>query len=135
MAAANIPLTGIVNTQAVIRLLVIPHRTAERRLVAPTPIIAPVMVWVVLTGIFRYSVRYNVNAPAVSATTPSKGVTLVILVPMVFTIFHPPDIVPKEMAVKKGDNIIVSKYSGTEVELDGEEYIIVKQSDILAIME
>jgi len=28
-----------------------------------------------------------------------------------------------------------SKYSGTEVELDGEEYIIVKQSDILAIME
>ena len=74
MAAANIPLTGIVNTQAVIRLLVIPHRTAERRLVAPTPIIAPVMVWVVLTGIFRYSVRYNVNAPAVSARTPSKGV-------------------------------------------------------------
>ena len=70
MAAANIPLTGIVNTQAVIRLLVIPHRTAERRLVAPTPIIAPVMVWVVLTGIFRYSVRYNVNAPAVSAITP-----------------------------------------------------------------
>ena len=59
------------------------------------------MVWVVLTGIFRYSVRYNVNAPAVSAITPYKGVTLVILVPMVFTIFHPPDIVPKEMAVKQ----------------------------------
>lgn len=37
--------------------------------------------------------------------------------------------------VKKGDNIIVSKYSGTEVKYDGEEYIIVKQEDILAIVE
>ena len=39
------------------------------------------------------------------------------------------------MQVKTGDKVIYSKYSGTEVELDGEEYIIVKQSDILAIME
>lgn len=37
--------------------------------------------------------------------------------------------------VKKGDNIIVSKYSGTEVKYNGEEYIIVKQEDILAIVE
>ena len=59
------------------------------------------MVCVVLTGIFKYSVRYNVKAPAVSAITPSKGVTLVILVPIVFTIFHPPDIVPNEIAVKQ----------------------------------
>ena len=34
-----------------------------------------------------------------------------------------------------GDKVIYSKYAGTEVELDGEEYIIVKQSDILAIVE
>lgn len=40
-----------------------------------------------------------------------------------------------EMAVSVGDQVIYSKYSGTEVELDGEEYLIVKQSDILAIMK
>ena len=37
--------------------------------------------------------------------------------------------------VKKGDNIIVSKYSGTEIKYEGEEYLIVKQDDILAIVE
>ena len=39
------------------------------------------------------------------------------------------------MTVKVGDHVITSKYSGTEIKLDGEEYIIVKQSDILAIVE
>ena len=38
------------------------------------------------------------------------------------------------MQVNVGDKVIYSKYSGTDVELDGEEYIIVKQSDILAIV-
>lgn len=37
--------------------------------------------------------------------------------------------------VKKGDNVIVSKYAGTEIKFEGEEYIIVSQSDILAIVE
>ena len=41
----------------------------------------------------------------------------------------------EEMNVKKGDSIIVSKYSGTEVKYEGEEYLIVKQDDILAIVE
>ena len=41
----------------------------------------------------------------------------------------------QEMYVKKGDKVIVSKYAGTEVKIDGEEYIIVKQDDILAIVE
>ncbi|MBE6692151.1 MAG: co-chaperone GroES [Ruminococcaceae bacterium] len=40
-----------------------------------------------------------------------------------------------EMTVKVGDKVITSKYSGTEIKLDGEEYIIVRQSDILAIVE
>lgn len=40
-----------------------------------------------------------------------------------------------EMYVKVGDKVITSKYSGTEVKLNKEEYIIVKQSDILAIVE
>ena len=39
------------------------------------------------------------------------------------------------MQVKAGDKVIYSKYAGTEVELDDEEYIIVKQNDILAIVE
>ncbi len=39
------------------------------------------------------------------------------------------------MTVKVGDKVITSKYSGTEIKLDGEEYIIVRQSDILAIVE
>ncbi|MBQ5972816.1 MAG: co-chaperone GroES [Oscillospiraceae bacterium] len=39
------------------------------------------------------------------------------------------------MYVKPGDKVITSKYSGTEVKLDGEEYSIVRQNDILAIVE
>ena len=39
------------------------------------------------------------------------------------------------MTVKVGDRVLTSKYSGTEVKCDGQEYIIVKQSDILAIVE
>ena len=39
------------------------------------------------------------------------------------------------MQVKVGDKVITSKYSGTEVKIDGEELIIVRQSDILAIVD
>ena len=40
-----------------------------------------------------------------------------------------------KMEVEVGAKVIYQKYSGTEVKLDGEEYVIVKQSDILAIVE
>ena len=40
-----------------------------------------------------------------------------------------------EMYIKEGEKVIVSKYSGTEVKYEGEQYLIVKQSDILAIVE
>ena len=40
-----------------------------------------------------------------------------------------------KMEVKKGDKVIVSKYAGTEVKYEGEDLLIVKQSDILAIVE
>lgn len=40
-----------------------------------------------------------------------------------------------KMVVKKGDKVVINKYSGTEVKYQGEEYIIVKQEDILAIAE
>lgn len=40
-----------------------------------------------------------------------------------------------KMYVNVGDKVIASKYAGTEVKIDGEEFTIVKQSDILAIVE
>ena len=40
-----------------------------------------------------------------------------------------------KMTVKVGDKVLTSKYSGTEVKVDGEELIIVRQSDILAVVE
>ena len=39
------------------------------------------------------------------------------------------------MYVKVGDHVITSKYSGTEIKLDGEEMTIVRQNDILAVVE
>jgi chaperonin GroES len=39
------------------------------------------------------------------------------------------------MTVKKGDKVVTNKYSGTEIKIDDVEYIIVKQSDILAIVK
>ena len=41
----------------------------------------------------------------------------------------------RPMQVKEGDHVIFSKYAGTEVKLDGVEYSVVRQSDILAIVE
>ena len=41
----------------------------------------------------------------------------------------------KPMTVKVGDKVITSKYSGTEVKVDGEDLIIVRQNDILAVVE
>ena len=40
-----------------------------------------------------------------------------------------------KMVVKVGDKVVVAKYAGTEVKLDDKEYSIVRQSDILAIVE
>ena len=40
-----------------------------------------------------------------------------------------------EMQVKEGQKVIYSKYAGTDVKLDGEDFVIVRQSDILAIVE
>ena len=40
-----------------------------------------------------------------------------------------------QMTVKVGDRVVTSKYSGTEIKLDGEEFIIVRMNDILAVVE
>lgn len=40
----------------------------------------------------------------------------------------------EEMVVKQGDTVLYGKYSGTEIELEGTKYLIMRQSDILAIL-
>ncbi len=40
-----------------------------------------------------------------------------------------------EMDVKAGDNVLFAKYSGTEVKMEGKKYLILKESDVLAIVE
>ncbi len=40
----------------------------------------------------------------------------------------------EEMIVKEGDKVLYGKYAGTEIELEGEKYLIMRQSDILAII-
>jgi chaperonin GroES len=42
---------------------------------------------------------------------------------------------PIKMEVKIGDRVLISKYAGTEIKFDGQEYTILKQSDILAIVD
>jgi chaperonin GroES len=39
-----------------------------------------------------------------------------------------------EMEVKKGDAVLFAKYAGTEVKLDGEEYLVIRENDLLAII-
>jgi chaperonin GroES len=40
-----------------------------------------------------------------------------------------------EMTVKEGDHILFAKYSGTEIKLDGEEYLILREDEVLAVTE
>lgn len=40
----------------------------------------------------------------------------------------------EEMVLKAGDTVLYGKYSGTEVEIDGEKYLIMRQSDVLAVL-
>jgi len=60
-----------------------PQRTADKRWIAPTPIIAPVIVCVVLTGMPARAVPNRVKAPALYAQNPPNGLSLVIFDPMV----------------------------------------------------
>ena len=41
----------------------------------------------------------------------------------------------EEMILKEGDIVLYGKYSGTEIELDGEKYLMMRQSDVLAVVE
>ena len=41
----------------------------------------------------------------------------------------------EEMILKEGDEVLYGKYSGTEIELEGEKYLMMRQSDVLAVIE
>ncbi|MDE5940868.1 MAG: co-chaperone GroES [Muribaculaceae bacterium] len=41
----------------------------------------------------------------------------------------------EKMVVKEGDTVLYGKYAGTEIELEGEKYLIMRQSDVLAVFE
>ncbi len=75
-----------------------PQRIAESFVTAPTPMIAPVIVWVVDTGMPRLVAAKSVMAPPVSAQNPPTGFSFVILRPIVRTMRQPPDNVPSAIA-------------------------------------
>lgn len=41
----------------------------------------------------------------------------------------------EEMVLKEGDEVLYGKYAGNEIEMDGEKYLIMRQSDVLAVIE
>ena len=86
---------GIVTNQAQTMRSAIFHLMDEKRVVAPTPTIAPVIVWVVDTGTPRWVAKNKVAAPDVSAQKPPTGFNLVIFIPIVFTMRQPPKAVPR----------------------------------------
>src|SRR5262245_5854964 len=89
---------GIVKIQAQTILPATPQRTAENLRAEPTPTIEPVMVWVVDTGTPNPVAMKSIVAPAAEAQKPPTGLSLVILIPMVFTMRQPPKSVPRPIA-------------------------------------
>src|ERR1700690_646627 len=84
--------------QAVTISLATAQRTADIFFAAPTPMIEPVMVCVVDTGMPRLVAANSMTDPPVSAHAPLIGVNRVIFEPMVLTIRQPPAIVPAAIA-------------------------------------
>ena len=89
----------MVKTHAHTMLPATPQRTAENLRVEPTPTMAPVMVWVVETGMPSAVARKSVIAPPVSAQKPCTGFSFVIFWPIVFTMRQPPKNVPRPIAM------------------------------------
>src|SRR4051812_47927725 len=90
---------GMVSTQAHTTRPATPQRTADSRWEAPTPTMAPVMVWVVDTGMPDAEAKNRVLAAADSAASPPTGCSRVMREPIVFTMRQPPVSVPSAMAV------------------------------------
>src|SRR2546425_368840 len=95
---ATNPAPGNVNSHAETIRIVTPHRTAESRVTAPTPMIDDVMVCVVLTGMPKCAVPSRIKAALVSAANPWTGSILTMRIPNVLMMRHPPAAVPKPIA-------------------------------------
>lgn len=91
---------GMVNIHAHTMLPAKPQRTEEAFMVEPAPMMAPVMVWVVDTGMPMAVAVNRVMAPPVSAANPLTGLSLANFCPMVLTMRQPPNSVPRAMAPK-----------------------------------
>src|SRR5438309_11533399 len=90
--------TGIVMIHVQTIRRATPHRTADRRFVAPTPIIAEAITGAVLTGMPARAVLASAIPPAVSAEKPCQGRSAVTRCDIVRTIRQPPNNVPSAMA-------------------------------------
>ena len=75
-----------------------------------------------LSLVFSLAVPAFAADPAAPSAAPSRQILIV-------------DGKEVEMTVKVGDHVITSKYAGTQVKIDGEELTIVRQGDILAVVE
>src|SRR5699024_8305312 len=92
ITAATAAAAGIVITQASPILPATPQRTAENRLVDPTPMIAEVIVWVVEIGAWKANaVVYSTAEETDSATNPRAGSSSMILRPRVRLMRQPPE--------------------------------------------
>ena len=89
---------GMVSSHAHTMRRAIPQRMVDSLVVAPTPMMEPVMVCVVDTGMPLCVAMKSVAAPAVSAQNPPTGLSLVIFIPIVLTIRQPPSAVPMAIA-------------------------------------
>src|SRR5258706_7887598 len=81
---------GMVKIHAQTMFPATPQRTAESFCTEPTPMIEPVIVWVVDTGMPSAVARNRVIAPLAEAQKPPTGFNLVIRMPMVLTMRQPP---------------------------------------------
>jgi chaperonin GroES len=68
--------------------------------------------------------------PDTAKEKPQKGVVIAVGVGKLLD-----SGVRSKMTLKKGDEVFYGKYSGTEIKIDGDEYVILKESDVLAVIE
>src|SRR5688572_25272616 len=92
-----------------------PHRTAETRFDAPTPMMQALMQCVVLTGMPKWLAARIVAAPEDSAANPCSGEMRMIFVPIVLMMRAPPAAVPAAMATAQA----MITHSGTVVRSTG----------------
>ena len=103
-SSATVPEAGMVRTQAMRMFPATPQRTAEKRSLEPTPMIADEITWVVETGIPKCDAPKMIVAAVVSAANPWTGSSFTTLWPIVLMIRQPPAAVPSEIALAASED-------------------------------